>query len=194
VGTEFLRRFKEIFKMTEIKTTKHLKPESYYNDLYDRFTVDSCRRLEKICKAIDLPSADGKKFTEKDGIKAKIMVENIALYFEKGERWKRKAETIREWIERDETKDEKLENAVIPTDIFCKKCNSEMIAESKNLYDDELKKEERVLFLFDCSNNCKPSRAIFEGGEEWHPVYNCDKCNSRVEVKHSRKDNLAITT
>ena len=26
---------------------KYLKPESYYNDLYGRFTIEECRRIEK---------------------------------------------------------------------------------------------------------------------------------------------------
>ena len=51
--------------MSEIKTAhKYLKPESYYSDLYDRYTVDSCRRLEKIYKEREVPSYQGKKFYE----------------------------------------------------------------------------------------------------------------------------------
>lgn len=32
---------------------KYLKPKQYYIDLYNRFTVERCRRWEKICLADD---------------------------------------------------------------------------------------------------------------------------------------------
>lgn len=31
----------------EIKVFKHLKDCSHYNDLYDKYTVEECRRFEK---------------------------------------------------------------------------------------------------------------------------------------------------
>ena len=38
--------------MGSLKIITHLKPESYYHDLYDRHTVEECRRLEKMCDEV----------------------------------------------------------------------------------------------------------------------------------------------
>jgi len=175
---------------------KYLKPESYYSDLYDRLTIEECRRLEKRGISEDHIAVETDK-SKKDKIKKEFTVRVVVptmLYFVKGERYKKKAETIREWMERDEAKDKKLENVVTPTDIFCKKCGSEMAATLKDFHGDELKGKERILFFFECPNKCKSRLAVFEGGEEWRPIHKCEKCNAKVEIKDTKNGDIITTT
>lgn len=182
--------------MLELKTIKNLQHGSYYSDLYDRLTIEECRRLEKRGISEDhiaIETSKSKKDKIKKEFKVKVVVPTI-LYFVKGERYKKKSETIREWMERDEAKDKKLENAVVPTDIFCKKCGSEMTATLKHLHGDELKGEERVLIFFECPNKCKPRRAVFEDGKEWCLIHRCEKCNTEVEIKDTKNGDIITTT
>ena len=41
--------------MSDIKTIKYLKDDQYYRDLYDRFTVEECRRYEQRFLHDELP-------------------------------------------------------------------------------------------------------------------------------------------
>ncbi|MBU4284844.1 hypothetical protein KKF60_03100 [Patescibacteria group bacterium] len=176
---------------------KYLKSTSYYSDLYDRLTIEECRRLEKRGISGDKISIETDK-SKKDKIKKEFTVRVVVptmLYFVKGERYSKKSQTIREWMERDKAKDKKLENAVTPIDIFCKKCGSEMTATLKDFHGYELKGEERILFFFECPNECKPRRAVFEDGEEWKPKpHICEKCSSEVKTNDTRKEDRIITT
>jgi len=179
-----------------ISSYTHLKPGYYYSDLYDRLTVEECRRLKKRGILEDHTAIETDK-SKKDKIKKEFTVRVVVptmLYFVKGERYKKKSETIREWMERDEVKDKKLENAIVPTNIFCKKCGSEMTATLKHLHGDELKGQEQVLFFFECLNKCKPRRAVFEDGEEWRLIHKCEKCNTEVEIKDTKKREIITTT
>ena len=52
-------------------------------------------------------------------------IRDIALYFETGERYLKKEETIKKWMNRDRAKNELLENATSPDDIYRNKCGNQ---------------------------------------------------------------------
>lgn len=178
------------------KPGEYLKDKSYYSDLYDRFTVEKCRRWESEDKLDDLPSIEGKNPKEQK-IKKEFTVKVViptALYFIKGEEYARKAETIREWMERDRARDEKEANAVEPEGIHCLACSSLMTCTSRDLHTDIDDKNNRVLFFFNCSK-CQKHRAFWEGGKEWERSSTpCPKCNENMESANSRKNNVITTT
>ena len=60
----------------------HLKSEQYYSDLYDRHTVEQCRRLIRINQTTALPLINGQKPTPEleDGI-----IEQVCNILEGGE-------------------------------------------------------------------------------------------------------------
>lgn len=176
---------------------KYLKSESYYSDLYDRCTVEECRRMEKSGVSKDyeeLEDEPEKKKVEK--IKQKLKVSIViptALHFLKGDRYIHKAETIREWMVRDRAKDELLSSAV-PPEVGCLKCGSTLVANFRDLQDGWPDKKDRVLFMYDCPNGCLPHRAFYDSGEEWRPrPHLCSKCNSETKEKDSRKGNIITT-
>lgn len=164
----------------------HLKPEQYYSDLYDRHTVEHCRRLIRINQKTELPLVAGKKPSPEFEKAAKGMTLDLMLLFEKGERYLQKEATIREWIERDRAKDEFYESARTPQGIRCLKCRSSMDLLDKDLWTEGIDGPDRVLFMFNCPNGCLPRRAFYDNGEEWKPKPNpCPKCGAELTVKNA---------
>jgi len=177
-------------------TLKYLKSESYYSDLYDRFTVEKCRRWGKNGESEDteLKKDFGKNEAKKikQGLAAKLVIP-VALYFIKGERYAQKAKTIREWMDADREKDELLASAAPPR-VQCLKCGSALVANYKDLHSSWPDEKDRVLFMYDCPNGCLPRRAFFNDGEEWRPKRHlCPKCDGEVK-EENLKDTEKITT
>ncbi len=170
----------------------YLKSEQYYNHLHDRLTVEQCHWIENFHKAYKPKESTGKYPKElRDAVLA--YGHDLRLLFETGERYLRKADTIREWMERDRAKDEFFDSARAPSNIRCLKCGSLMGATFKDLWDTNGK--DRVLFMFDCSRGCLPRRSFFDNGEEWkREPRQCAKCKGATEESHQRTGQRVITT
>ena len=83
----------------------HLKDKEYYSDLYDKSTVERCRRSVEHFKKNKKP--DNKLEDIKD--RWSLVTLDIALYFLTGERYSDKESTIEKWMERDRQRDELLQ-------------------------------------------------------------------------------------
>ncbi|MDP3244389.1 MAG: hypothetical protein Q8M83_01880 [bacterium] len=172
----------------------HLKSQQYYSDLYDRHTVDICRRTEKSFKNkdADLPLAEGITEEEAKGVKKFAM--KWYLHMKMGERYLNKEKTIHEWMETDRKKDELYESAQAPEDIRCLTCRNRLKPTFKELWF-EMDKPDRVLFMYDCPNQCLPRRAFFSDGEEWRVKPNlCPKCDTALDQKVDDNGEKLITT
>lgn len=174
---------------------KNLKPPQYYSDLYDRYTVEECRRWVK--KADDKEQINkGVKDLKITRAKAKIVlkcVNELSLYFISGERYANKTKTIREWEERDRARDELLENAKAPDSIACLSCGRLMFVSSKHLDLGGLKGPERVLFMYDCPLGHLPRRAFYHTGEEWRcSPHECPRCKSEFKRETEREEGKKI--
>lgn len=164
---------------------QYLKSKQYYIDLYDKHTVETCRRFESNRTVPDVPR--GKKVSKKEAEAISNWAHDLMLTFEKGERWLNKDKTINEWMERDRRRDEFLESTNPPEDIRCLTCRNHLNVDSKQLWDGDDKKPDRVLFIFECPNKCLPRRAFFNDGEEWrHKPHLCIKCHA--PTKHEMTD------
>jgi len=176
--------------------SKSLKPESYYSDLYDRGTVEQCRWHEREGEKKEKSSKKGKeaKLEEIKSDFSKKVITPIVIYAIKGERYIKKEETIREWMDKDSKKDELFESAQPLEGIRCLTCKSPMTVILKDLHSQGLNEESRVLFMYSCPNGCLPNRAFFNDGEEWRPSpHLCLKCNSGTKEEHKRKGNVITT-
>lgn len=180
---------------------KHLKDDIYYGELYDRFTIEKCRRLEESgikedFAKINSDDITGKKKPSKEDIKKRLQVFVViptALYFLKGERYRDKAGTIQQWMARDRAKDERENNAVEPRGVRCLNCSSPMDCAMRDLHSDINDKNERVLFFFECPK-CHKRRAYWENGEEWEPAPDlCPKCRSKMTHTNSHRGNIVTT-
>lgn len=164
-------------KRCSIESMKYLRDEKYYDELYDRFTVEECRRAKE---KSDTPGLTG-------------MVMAVALAFKKGERYANKSTTIREWMSRDRAKDEQLARAIEPSGKHCGRCRLGLALESKDLMSDENDRE-RVVFMLTCTS-CKKPHAFWENGEAWQMrPYPCVKCSTAMTSTHRRTGNVITTT
>lgn len=149
----------------------YLKPKQEYADFYDRLTVDYCRRKEKEFKEIreKMRKDKDKRIPEdkrEEYLNSIDRFFNLAMYCVIGEKYVNKEKKIKEWMERDQKKDDKLKEAEAPIGIRCLVCGSEMEPNFKDLFG----KEERVIFMYDCPKGCH-RRAFFVSGEEYIPKH-----------------------
>jgi len=172
---------------------EYLKPKQYYIDLYDKRTVEICRRAENRSTDTDVPEA--KKVSKKEAKAIVNHVNELMLTFEKGERWAKKDQTINDWMQRDRQRDEFLESANPPEDIRCLTCRNHLKVDSKQLWHGEDDKEDRILFMYECPNQCLPRRAFFNDGEEWRSKpHLCIKCSSPTKAEVSDDEVKMVTT
>lgn len=164
---------------------KHLKSESYYSDLYDRFTVEEGRRYCGRGISEDHTLVKTTKPKSKKDLLVEIFSPTI-LYFFKGERYLNKAKTIQEWMDRDRRRDQKFENAQPPAGICCFYCGSTMDVFDKTLHTELDDSKDRILFFFECPK-CHKRRAFWDNGEEWKikPTL-CSKCRAEMKSKDVR--------
>ncbi len=172
----------------------YLKDRQEYVDRYDQMTVKDCRWHENFHLNY-ADSQEGKTEQERKMIRGindyAWSIEKIFLTLH----WYDKKEaTIQKWMNQDEKRDQRLENARVPENIFCDVCYSRMKFSDKHLWD--LDDKDRVLFFFDCPQECKKRKAIYDDGELYIPKpHLCEKCGAEVEVVREKltKDNIKTT-
>lgn len=174
---------------------KHLKPHMYYSDLYDKATVEECRRIENLES-----NPSRKKYYDKEGKEVDVtpmdkLVTELMIYFLTGDRYLNKAEIVRKLMEKDEERDRFFEQAIPPENITCFTCGRIMFvsSESEELgYDD---KPNRVLYFYDCPLGHLPKRVFYNNREEYRSKEHiCIKCKSSTEEKHVRGKNKITST
>lgn len=171
----------------------YLKPRQHYTDLYDRHTVSQCRGWLNTKLSDEYYKEQAKKqgVSEEMAKNARGAADHWYIYMHTGERYIKKDETIRKWMERDEARDKLFETATAPEDITCLTCGRLMFVSSKhfNLSIDD-KEPDTVLFFYDCPLEHVPRRAFYNTGEEFKrkpPL--CSKCQTPVdeEMKDTKK-------
>ncbi len=170
-----------------------LKDRQEYIDRYDRATVDDCRWHENFHLNY-ASSLKGKSKKEQESIH---QIGQVAWEIEKiliTLHWYNKKDgAVQKWMDEDERKDKRIENAQIPENIFCDECYSRMEFSDKHLWD--VDKKERVLFFFDCPKQCKKRKAIYDDGELYIPKpYLCEKCKQEVEITREKLSDDEIQT
>lgn len=167
-----------------------LRPMQEYIDRYDRITVEGCRRRENFHKNYDYSEKHPEVSKEFIHAIAEIPLHYDLLFATLG--WsEKKNKQIEEWMDADKRKDEMLANAHAPKGIRCLKCRALLTPDNGEIHD--LDGPERVLFFYNCPNECLPHRVIFENGEEWKrkpPL--CPKCQTTLDEKREREDDKRI--
>lgn len=177
--------------------TPHLKTYPYYADLYDKHTVEKCRRFISSGKEL----ADTKYPLDSEEEMNKILNgmsnvwTDVALEFIKGERYAQKEEAIRKWMREDEVLDEYYNNAIPPKDVTCLSCGRLMFEIHKELDTNYIEKTTRVLYMFDCPLGHSPRRAFYDNGEEYRiNPHKCKSCQSSVSEEVKREGKTITTT
>ncbi|MFA6158352.1 MAG: hypothetical protein WC763_01875 [Candidatus Paceibacterota bacterium] len=173
---------------------KHLKSKQHYIDLYDRHTVKRCRETEQSFDRddTDLPVDD--KIDKKEAARIRRVALDWYLHIQMGERYLNKEKTIRDWMDADKERDELYESARAPEDIRCLACRNRLKPTFKELWP-ESGKPDRVLFMYDCANECVPRRAFFSDGEEWRVKPSlCLHCNAPLKSETDDDGKRLLTT
>lgn len=171
---------------------KYLYEEQHYIDRYDLHTIEECLDYYWAIKDGFVKDRDKfKKFTDEEFKKEVHKCVSYAINVIKIERYRHKAERIKEWIDADRKTQEKYDNANPPDDIYCKECFSRTKVTSKDLLDSD---NDQVLFMFACIK-CNKRQALYEDGAEWHyESPHCPKCNSPLKSESIDKDEVSTTT
>lgn len=166
---------------------QHLKERSYYEDLYDRHTVEDCRWHEEWEPAPDKPKANEEKLTPHQIQWCYTFVTDWQLFHLVGDRYLEREETINRWMERDKESDAMLAQARRPL-IHCPSCGRTMECLDTHLRYGVRNERDRVEFFIGCKP-CKQIKHVFEDGSEVprNPIL-CAKCKREVKCETRRKD------
>ncbi len=162
------------------------KDRSYYEDLYDKSTVEWGLWHENYWLN-EAKAENGKKLPEE---MAKRFCD-FELYFYTGERYENRETYINKWIERDRRKDDVFECAPIP-EANCFICEESMELVYKDLRDGKRKNEYSVEFIFRCKD-CKVSSTFGVRGREDRIPWQCPDCKRRLKIKNIRKGKKITT-
>ena len=181
-----------------IKIMQYLNNEQHYIDLYDLFSIKACLKVIRFWQELYKKKDTDPKLKEiptdeiEKGLNHYLGQE---LMIKKGERYRSKAGTIGDWVERDRVRQDKIDNTPPPSNVSCPKCKTKMIAEDfKHLEDWPEDKPMRVLFIFECPK-CKKRLGLYENGEEHISKPNlCPKCGKEIKTTYKEKDNISTTT
>jgi len=173
---------------------QYLKEDQYYIDLYDLHTMEECLDWYfRLKEGMEKEKGKIKSMTpeefDKDVHKGVSYTVNVI----KIQRYRHKADTIREWMDRDRKIQEKYDNANPPEDIYCTECFSATKVTSKDLLG-SYEEKDKVMFMFACVK-CNKRQALYEDGTEWiYTPPKCPKCSSPLNHDSKHTKNLLTTT
>jgi hypothetical protein len=168
-------------------TYQHLKDRTYYEEMYDRHTVEQCLWYEQPRETSENTDDTTEKLTDGQKQWALDFATEMLLLQTVGDRFLRRDQTIIEWMERDRKRDEMMERARTPL-LRCLSCGRAMECVYKHLnFDIDNSKREWVEFFLACKP-CKHSKTVFENGMEVPEKPSlCIKCSKAVETTTKKK-------
>jgi len=183
--------------------SKTTKPHQYYEDLYDKLTVEDARRGMKYYD--DFYAKFEKKLPKDDKMDrpGNAFVLNVFYMQTIGndllDRYEKREERISEWIARDEAKDEQVATARLTEEPYCQHCSKKGLRiTDKSLmhrgehYDPD--EPEEVLFMLQCPH-CDKLTPVWQDGTVWKvkPTL-CPRCNAEMTHKSSKTKKAIVFT
>lgn len=155
----------------------YTKSDQYYEDAYDRATIEKMKELEK-----QIPKP-------KKGNEFEVMKHRFKYDCYGADRAYDRAEFIRSLKEADQQKDKLIANTPIPRNVLCKMCYSPMEYETVSF------SEGKLIFFFKCLKGHLPKKAIYaDGSEHYIKIKGCSYCAGPVETtKKQTKLKLTLT-
>lgn len=158
----------------------HLEDKQYYIDLFDRFTVEGCRKY--------FFDGNGNKIKDRK----ELSLARFGIYCYSGERYEQKEEVIAGWMNEDRRKDQLL--AQKEPLVYCPRCLERMKLVIKEIDYGVNSDDSRVMYLYKC-DPCKEKRGIYSDGSPYiFKADLCPKCNSEWESIHKKTKGKITTT
>lgn len=179
----------------------HLKERHFYEDSYDRHTVEDARRdivyYDKFYAELE-SKLDKDDTIDRPGNAVILNVFYMqAVGLELLRRYENRDQDIREWMAKDEAKDDRIVSARLIEEPHCQHCSKEglrIIDKSLTHRGDtyNIDDSEEVLFMLRCPH-CEKNSAFWKDGEVWKPKPTlCPKCNSEA-TQTTKRTKKAIT-
>ena len=176
----------------------YLKQRQFYEVRYDLHTIKVCLKDEQFWQDIYRKKDNNERF--KDIPKEEIdRGFNYLRYWHllaiKGERYRRRKETLNTWIEEAHAQQEKIDLTPTPSGVHCSYCHHQkLIEKSRHLEDLDTSKPLRVLFLLECSS-CRKRKWTYDNGEEHISKPDlCPNCSREIETKCTLQHRVLTTT
>lgn len=179
----------------------HLQERKFYEDIYDKHTVESGRRgmvhYEKFYTELEakLPKDDTIDRPGNAILLNAFYMQTVGL--ELLERYENREQYISDWMAKDEAKDDQIASARLNEEPYCQHCSKQglRIIDKSLMHRSKTYKigdPEEVLFMLHCPH-CDKNSAFWEDGIAWKakPTV-CPKCKSEVTSKTTKTKN-AIT-
>ncbi len=180
----------------------HLNDRKYYEDIYDRHTVEDGQRgmmhYAKFYGELE------KKLPKDDTIDRPGNAALLNMFYmqvtglELLDRYEGRERRITEWMAEDEAKDNRITEARLTEEPYCHHCGKQglritdkslMHRKENAKYDDP----EEVLFMLHCPH-CDKNSAFWEDGTAWKPKPTlCPKCKAETTRKTTATTKTAIT-
>jgi uncharacterized Zn finger protein len=176
----------------------YLKDRQHYEDRYDRTTVESCRRGERIVNQTFKETEKRLPANELKQRHSGWYLQYSVFYFSLVElpaalRAKDREETIAKWMAHDEDKDLRLAKAQIPSGTYCHSCGRDMRIISKDYMSREGQTDDDILIMLECES-CHKRQAVWQDGAVWEGAkIRCDKCGSPVKSVYKAKGKVVTT-
>ena len=184
-------------------TYVHLKDRQYYEDFYDRLTVESGRR--GIAYYYNFYAKFERKLPKDDKISrpGNAFVLNVFYMHTVGdemlERYEKRDKQIEEWMEHDRASDERIAMARLAKEPACRHCSKQglriidkcLMRRGEHYGPDD---SEEVLFMLRCTH-CQKNSAFWEDGTVWKlKPTPCPECGAQMTHKSTDTKTAMIST
>src|SRR6266404_52640 len=179
----------------------HLKDRQFYEDIYDRHTVEDARRgmvhYDKFHKEFESKLPKDDKIDRPGNAILLNVFYTQTVGNELLDRYVKREQRINEWMASDEAKDNQIATARLSEEPHCHHCGKQglrIIDKSLRHRGENSKYDEpeEVLFMLQCPH-CRKNSAFWEDGAAWKPKPTiCPKCKAEMTHK-TTKTAKAIT-
>ncbi len=153
---------------------KYRKDNQFYEDRYDRFTIEALKKLEKEIDHSNKRPLD----------KARINYNDHGAIYDQKKTW-----TVENWKREDEQKDSIIERYNPPPNRDCKACNVRMHFEDYMFLDNNYE----VIFIYNCPKNKEHRKLYFNNGVEYIPKKRkCEICGGQLTTTKKRNKSSLV--
>lgn len=177
----------------------HLKERKYYEDLYDRLTVEWGRRNTETFNELYDKFFEIMPDEPRNSHRAVLHLNLIYMIFVGNElldRYDKRDGDILKMMARDKAKDQQVADARLSDEPHCQHCQATglRLTDKMLCHRDSFDEPEEVLFFLKCSK-CQKNSAAWSDGKPMKPKKTtCPKCSADMTDKDSRKGKVITTT